>query len=96
MAQPPPVSLRDYTAAMAQSRVIVFLWSHNAAQDPATAVRQALAVQTGRPIRVLLTDDTRLPEDAFGGCEDLQSARVQSATEAARQVEAWLREVPHA
>jgi hypothetical protein len=78
--------------ALINDRLFVMVWNQD--DTPmALEAAEAVALLYQLPLRLLLTEGARLPEDAFQACPDVQVARCPSAESAFHQVQTWLREV---
>lgn len=84
----------DWRYGIRHARLFVMVWSTQARHHALQRQKLAYAMQCGRPIRLLCREGARLPEDLCLGYADVQTARVETAEEAQRQVMTWLAELP--
>ncbi len=72
------------------SRMMCMIWSPAPEHQETQRAKLAYAQALSKPIRLLCLGATRLPEDVCAGYADVQSARIRTKEDAARQISAWL------
>lgn len=80
----------DWRTAITRSRIFLLVWSATTARHGHVWQHLAYAQRLGKPIRVLLLGDARLPEDFCAGYADVETARVTTPEEGATQTQRWL------
>jgi hypothetical protein len=84
----------DWRFGIARSRMLAMVWSAEAQHAQMQRQKLAYAMALRKPIRLLVLDGTRLPEDLCTGYADVQVARVSSARAAGQQIQDWLEGLP--
>jgi hypothetical protein len=84
----------DWRFGIARSRMLAMVWSAEAQHAQMQRQKLAYAMALRKPIRLLVLDGTRLPEDLCTGYADVQVARVSSARAAGQQIREWLEGLP--
>jgi len=82
----------DWREGLRRSRLFAPLVTPHWLTDPRCQAQAAYARALGKPFRVLVLGDLRLPEDAFAGISDLQVVRVTTPEEASAHLAHWIRE----
>jgi hypothetical protein len=80
----------DWRWGLERSRLCVLLWSADPRHAALQRQKLAYAQQLGKPIRILLREGDRLPEDLCAGYADVETARVGSPATAGPLIQAWL------
>jgi len=83
----------DWRRHIEESAMFVALISSHYLRDATCLAQAAYAKQLGKPFRIFVLPETRVPEDFLDGVQDLRYAVWVSAEQAAEQVTAWLDEI---
>jgi hypothetical protein len=75
------------------SSIFVCVWSAHSPGDSQQSAAIAYATAIGKPVRVLVAEGARLPEDAFLGIADLEIVHATTPADGVAQVLAWLEAV---
>lgn len=92
-SQPPPHM--PWREGIRRSRLFVMVWSDAPQYLGIQHDKLAYAMSLGKPVRLLVLEGNRVPEDLCAGYADVQVAHfAQTEQEAAqRQLLAWLEEL---
>lgn len=93
LSHPPPEM--PWQEGIARSRMFVMVWSDCTQYADVQHGKLAYAMALGKPIRLLVLEGNRVPEDVCAGYADFQRARFPRTAHKAvqRQIMAWLEEL---